>query len=377
MRRTAGMTWAALLCAAAVAAPAAAVAGPAAGGVTPVTPKMGAVPAFASLPEGHVAPLPRAAPPAHIAATERVDGFFPSKMRPDMARAMSARPGVSFTYLFAQEKQAKAFMASRSGSGNECPVDTCLTDGGDGATLSRAAADDADADAEPGDWPASCSSMLSFQVDLGQDASAGAAAKRPDAAAQNVHAVRSQQLVMGEDGHASLSVTDVWLDARTRGARLIGRSTLPLSRVFVGPNGLEVYGARDGNAVHVLMHAGDHPADDPALSELLRARLRALAVTLPDGSGGSGDCGHVGFTLRAAPGEGQMVTLRSAAFLPSLDADHGGPDGESDDARAERWVEAMRQRPFQLSVSATSSTADATPVLSIALGWTGREHIGG
>jgi hypothetical protein len=369
MRRTAGMAWAALLVAAAVAAPAA-------GGVTPVTPKMGAVPAFASLPEGHVAPLPRATPPTHIAATEKVDGFFPTKMRPEMARAMSARPGLFFTYLFPQEQQAKAFLGTRNGA-NDCPVDSCLTDGGDAATLSRAATDDPDA--EPGDWPAACSSMLSFQVDLTQEATSAGAASKPGAnpGAQNVHAVRSQRLVTGEDGHASLVITDVWLDTRTRGARLIGRSTLPLSRVFVGPNGLEVYGARDGNAVRVVMHTSEHPADDPALSAQLRTRLRGLAVSLPDGSGGTGDCGHVSFTLRAVPGGGQMATLRSVAFLPSLDADHGGSDGESDDARAERWLEAMRQRPFQLSVSATSSTADASPVLSIALGWTGREQTGG
>lgn len=369
-RERKGIAWAALL--------AVVVAAPAAGGeAPPATAKTGALPAFASLPSGHVASLPRGTPPTRIAANEKVDGFYPAKASRELARQMSMRPGVSFTYLFPERQQARAF-AHTGANRNDCAVDACLTDGGDAASLRGAATDDPDADADAEDWPQTCSTMLSFQVERRPNPSAarGAGKPQPKPDGQNVHAVRAQRLTLEGDGHASLSLTDAWVDARTRGARLIERSTLPLSRVFIGPNGLEVYAARDGNALRVVVRASDHPSDDPALAEQLRARLRAMSVSLPGGHGGNGDCGHVGFTLRSARGGGQMATLRSTAFLPSLDGDHGAPEGESDDARAERHLEALRQRPFQLSVSATSSSADAAPVMSIALGWSGREQTG-
>jgi hypothetical protein len=193
-----------------------------------------------------------------------------------------------------------------------------------------------------------------------------------------VHAVHSERFVAGTEGHASLEIADAWFDVRTRGVRLVGRSTLPLLRVFVGPNGLEVYAARDGEAVQVVLHTADKPADDAALAEQLRPRLRNLFVTLPDRNSGNADCGHLRLTLRAPAGIGQMATLQSAAFLPPVDGDSGEvPDDESDQARGSRLFQAMRQRAYQLSVSATSSSTDKSPVLSIALGWIGRERTGG
>jgi hypothetical protein len=187
--------------------------------------------------------------------------------------------------------------------------------------------------------------------------------------------VHAERFVAGESGRASLAIADAWVDVRTRGVKLIDRSTLPLSRVFVGPNGLEVYAARDGAALQVVLRAPDHPTDDAALAGQIRAQLRNLSAVLPGRGGGTSDCGHLRFALRAPAGVGQMATLQSVAFLPPTDGDTPSPpDGESDDARASRELQAMRQRPFQLSVSATSTTTDPSPIVSIALGWTGREH---
>jgi hypothetical protein len=193
----------------------------------------------------------------------------------------------------------------------------------------------------------------------------------------DVRTVHAERFVAGEGGRASLALADAWVDIRTRGVKLIDRSTLPLSRVFVGPNGLEVYAARDGATLQVVLHAPDRPVDDAALAAQLRAQLRSMSAVLPERSAGSSDCGHLRLTLRASAGAGQMATLQSIAFLPPLDGDTPpAPEGESDDARASRELQAMRQRPFQLSVSATSTTTDASPVVSIALGWTGRERTG-
>ena len=176
----------------------------------------------------------------------------------------------------------------------------------------------------------------------------------------------------GADGHASLSIVDAWVDARTRGARAYARSTLPLARVFVGPNGLEAYAAADGERLQVVFRSPVRPAEDPALSEALRTRLRSLSATTPD-RGASSDCGHLRVVLRPVPGGGEMVTLAATAFLPALVEPTRAPDGETPEQRGQRLADAMRQRPFSLAVSATSLSADERPVLSIALGWSGKE----
>jgi hypothetical protein len=194
----------------------------------------------------------------------------------------------------------------------------------------------------------------------------------------DIHALHAERFVSGQDGQASLAIADAWIDARTRGVRLLGRSTLPLSRVFVGPNGLEVYAARDGDAVQVVLHTPQRPFDDAALADQLRPRLRSMAVSLPDRSGSSTDCGHLRFTLRPSQGGGQMAVLQATAFLPPVDGDFGPTaDGESEESRGSRILQAMRQRAFQLGVSATESSADRSPVISIGLGWIGRERVGG
>lgn len=340
------------------------------------------MPSFASLPEGHVAELPAAAPPARVAAKETIAGFVAAKMPAEQAKQMRlSRQTVAFSYLFPDEEQAKAFAVSQGN--REGKTDACLVDGGNAEQLKSARGNEDDDG--PHDWQASYSSMLSFQFESNPTGgSPGTVVVRSRRRARSspgggdVHAVHSERFVAGTEGHASLEIADAWFDARTRGVRLLGRSTLPLMRVFVGPNGLEVYAARDGEAVQVVLHTPDQPSDDAALSEQLRSRLRNMFVTLPDHNSGNADCGHIRVTLRAAAGIGQMATLQSAAFLAPVDGDSGEvPDDESEQSRGSRLLQAMRQRPYQLTVSATASSTDKSPVVSIALGWIGRERTGG
>ncbi len=341
---------------------------PAAGAETPPAPETGATPSFASLPEGHVPPLPDATVPTRVAAREKSAGF-------------AGAPGQgTLIYLFPGEEQARAFAASH-GKKDET-LDACLVDGGNADTLGAGRSNDPDVEREPRDWPSNFASMISFQLE-DKPGSAVVRTKRhkrhaASAAGGEVHAVRAERFVDGQDGRASLEIADAWFDVRTRGVRLIDRATLPLARLFTGPNGLEVYAARDGDAVQVVLHARDHASDDAAVADALRSRLRNLSVTLPDRNGASSDCGHARITLRAPAGGGQMATLQSQAFLPALAGAAGEvPEGETEEARGARLVAAMRQRPFRLSVSTTATSADKTPVLSVALGWSGREQPGG
>ena len=72
-----------------------------------------------------------------------------------------------------------------------------------------------------------------------------------------------------------------------------------------------------------------------------------------------------------------MASIQSIAFLPPLDGDEPkGEAGESPEAGAWRRIQAMRQRAFQLGVSASASTGDKNPIVSISLAWIGRERRG-
>jgi hypothetical protein len=355
------------------------LAAPAARAEAPPAAKTGAMPSFAALPQGHVAELPAAAPPERIAPKEKIAGLVATTMPAEQARQMRrARENASFSYLFADEEQAKTF--ARTNGRGDAKADACLVDGGNAQSLKSARGDDDDG---PHDWPSVDSSMLSFQFETVPSANGrGEVVVRSKRRARSsrggdVHAVRSERFVAGTDGRASLEIADAWFDARTRGVRLLGRSTLPLLRVFSGPNGLEVYAARDGEAVEVVLREPDRPSDDPTLAEELRTRLRDVSITLPDRNSGSSDCGHLRFALRAPAGVGQMATLQSTAFLPPLDGASGdAPDDETEQARGSRLFQAMRQRAYQLTVSATASSTDKRPVVSIALGWIGRERTG-
>ncbi len=324
----------------------------------PEMPRTSFMPLFASLPEGHVPLLPRTPPPSRIAPGEGVRGFvIADSPGPNRGGSRRSRPDV--TYVSPADDPAKA----PSPGAPVMPTDVCTVDGGDAASL--AGADDS----QPADFPACMVPTAAFQSRSERVPRGGG---KPVSA--NVHVVRVERFVAGQNGRASLEIADAWVDAITRGARLLERSTLPLSRVFVGPNGVEVYAARDGNDLQVVFHVPDHLSDDAVLDNQLRSQVQEMAIFLPDGTGANPQSGHLRTTLRAYGGAGQMEALQAVAFLPPLDGETPPPvEGESDQERANRQFHAMRLRPYQLTVSATVASTDTDPVVSIALGWTGRE----
>jgi hypothetical protein len=373
--RVARTTGAALLLAAAIGSPTARAQAP----TTTVAARTGAAPSFASLPEGHVAPLPETTPPARVASREENGQFVSRGLPPEQAKQMSqARPEMGFSYVFPSQEQARAFTITHGSPDDR--IDACLVDGGNAETLQSGRSSEP-TEQQPRDWPSSYSAMLSFQFEkYPSPASATRVVVRSKRRARSVtggevRAVRSERFVDGQDGHASLEIADAWFDVRTRGVRVFERSTLALQRVLVGPNGVEVYAARDGDALQLVVHVPEHPATDADVADQVRSRLRNMSFTLPDRNGGGSDCGHVRIALRARIGAGQMATLQSVAFLPALDGPAGvHPEGESEDGRRATLFAALRQRPYQLSMSATRTSADDQPVVSLALGWLGRER---
>ena len=324
----------------------------------------GASPAVSSLPEGRFPSMPRGPAPAWIAAREKVSGFVVTSPPPEQARARRGDTGVA--YLFGTAERAKAFLAGGA-EPDERDRMTCFVDG-DG--LPRGAAGEGpstpSSEVTPTAWPTQSSSMMPMSFDV----------KGPE----GVRPVHAERLIDGADGQTLLEATDVWLDARTHGVRLIGRSRLPLARVFVGPNDLRVYAVRDGADLVVVIRAPRSPIDGPGVGARFDSELGALGATLPGGTSGNSDCGHLRFELHPRPGQGEMTTLQSFALLPPLEGDDVVvPEGDapSPEDLAMMRLQAMRRRLFQLSVSATQTTSDLVPVLSVAVGWIGREKRGG
>jgi hypothetical protein len=309
-------------------------------------------PSFANLPAGHVAPPPRNSPKL-VAGREAVAGFVVVPPPPEQQQRMARYgEGYNAAYLFPDPERARQFLNSRS---VDRTPGVCFTEADPNAM-----SDDDDSNGSPpsqsaAEWSPSATSQTTFQWRGGDGQAA-------------VHAVHSEAFVLEGEGRGSLRIVDAWVDPRTRGVRLIGRSTLPLVRIFSGPNGLELYAARDGTAAQVVVRAGGGGGpDDPARAELLN-----LAAILPDGSVTSSDCGHMRFMLRPSPGDAQMATLQSVAFLRPFGSEAAPSPLAASVEQTATPPQDVRRRLFQLSVSASQSTVDPRPVLSIAIAWLGR-----
>jgi hypothetical protein len=295
--------------------------------------------------------------PKLVEGRESVGGFVVVPPPPAQQQRM-ARFGEGYhaAYLFADAERAKQFLNSRS---VDRTPGVCFTEADPQAMSDEDEAEGPARSQSAAEWSPSSTSQTTFQWRGGDGQAA-------------VHAVHSEAFVSEGEGRGSLRIVDAWVDPRTRGVRLIGRSTLPLSRIFSGPNGLELYAAHDGTAVQIVVRAsgGDGP-NDPARADLLN-----LAAVLPDGTVTGSDCGHVRFTLRPSPGDAQMATLQSVASLSPLVAGGVSPQPSASVEQAAKPAQEARRRPFQLSVSASQSTSDPRPVLSIAIAWLGREQRG-
>lgn len=362
---------------------AASVVSPVARGDEHARPSVGmtwAAPALGSLPEGSIAPVPDAPPPTRIPAEEKVEGFviappqFQPKVSKSAAHVRSAKKAPSTT----PPRQAVSVVssgASEKAGSTQTPA-LCFvqaervpagTHGFDADADDSSEAEKADADGRQRQWPENVSSVLTQPF-------------FPDATPRDsVRAIHAERFVDGGNGRASIEVTDAWVDLQTTGARAIRRYALPLARVFSGPNGLEVFAARDRDAVQVVVRAATGFGErTPELAEKVREELHSLEVKLAGDSDATSNCGHVRFALQTARGSAEMATFESVAVLPALrepePKDDDGDTTAEDEAAAALRVK--RIRPYRLVISVTQLKSEDEPHFSLALAWTGREQTG-
>jgi len=279
---------------------------------------------LSALPAGTIAPPPRGRAPRMIPGSERVPGFFVYRPGASYARG-------DYVILAANERAARGLTERRfmrEGGVRE----GCFAQ----AQTSGASPDDVEAEWMP---------MSQSTVTL----NAGSQGRRSE-----VQAFHSERLV-SEEGRTSLEVVDAWVDPATRGVRLIGKSTVPLTKLasFAAH---DVYGVRDRRGVHVILTSardGDN------------FESRAFAIT-ERGVAQSG-CSHLRVRLDAERGQGEVATFIDNVRLPSFEP-HAEVRAKSEERPEQRF------RPVHVHASVSWTSRDREPLLTVSAGWDAREQ---
>ena len=288
-------------------------------------------PMFSALPTGKVTSPPSAKAPGSIPAREKVAGFFP-------VVPSGQGPKTSYFVIASSEKLAKQ-MREGSGFGND--QTGCFSE------------DDVrgDGDGEPKEWRSQLQPMVTISVDR----------ERGGGTVQAIHLER----IIEDGGRVALEMIDAWVDRQTRGARLIGRSTLPLALVKTVLGGGRVFAARDRDNVQLVFI-------EPQAE--VRFGRQPLMATVPGGGMAMSSCGHIRVPLKVEKGQGEAVTIMATLPLPSLEPrDHTQAKSASKSESTEGRDEA-RARPMHVHASVSWVSRDKEPIVSVSMGWEGRER---
>lgn len=202
-----------------------------------------------------------------------------------------------------------------------------------------------------------------------QDQSAFASVWAESKTKRRVSMVRNEAFVRGAGDTGVLKTTDAYVDAVSLGAKLIGTRTLTLQRVGSGPQGVDVYAARDGHKVRFVVTSARPDAVPGADPDHLQG------IQLASGSeGGFSNCPFLSTTMDADT-RGGGVAATAFVRVPVALEESEMPVPAFMRNRGEE-VETMpvkelstRLTAVRLSVSRTSS--DRVPVVSVTFGWEG------
>jgi len=288
-----------------------------------------AVVPFTPLPVGEMTSIPGRAP-AHVAAGAGVTGLFVAQ-----APAPAGNPGYKRIEILDSKRDAAEFSSKGYVSSQA-----------DETRPSKHCVFYSDESSVPGDlWPTLARGEISMFKGSGQAPILG---------------VHVETL---EDGStpgrpASLAVVDAWLDTRTRGLKLVAKTSIPLSTVAEGPYGIRVFAARSDDSVHfVVLPPSSKQGKAIPISKLDRGLIES------GGEIGVSQCRHNRITLRARPGAGEHALISFQRAEPEArEVDDAGP---SSDQPAETFG-TLRTRLVQVHLSASRNMAATAPLVSVS-----------
>jgi len=202
-----------------------------------------------------------------------------------------------------------------------------------------------------------------------------------------VTAVHQERFVDLGGGKAQLEMVDAWVDATTKGARQIAKGTLELKKVSDAPGGFAIYAARERTHVQLVVRRVKDDGKDAtgttgSVAEMRRARMMRMPLMIEASSGShdASSCGFARVALHAEQGVGEMAKLETSVVtvVPAeeqpekkespLQALLGGGDNMQDLSQPE-----LHMRPISINMSTSWTSHDKDPVVSITLGWSGRD----
>lgn len=326
----------------------------------------------AGLPTGTITQFPAAKAPEHIPGSSKVPGFYPVRP-PEMGKMKGMNR--QFIMLFTDEASAREVGSGRGFPGGE-GADDCLSD--------RAVDVDIDQDGGPAEWSPSLQPLVQLAPHFESAEQRRAQGRN---APSDVTPVHRERFVI-ENGEAKLETVDAWVDPTTMGVRLIGRGSLALKKVGEAPGDLTIYAAQERTHVQLIVrrHAADDdkpidPSDFTNARAIARSRQMPLMVHTPSGGAEGSQCGFVRVTLHAEKGVGEMARVESAV-VNVFPAEEQPKKKESvlgalignGNAAEDLTMPEVRVRPLSINLSSTWLTHDAEPVLSITMGWAGRDR---
>lgn len=287
--------------------------------------------AFASLPAGTLKPPPSAKKtPVAIEAHERVAGVF-----------VGALPQQQASVVGGTREQVDRFSGQArqrfDNSDEEKARALCFSSFRGGAFRSS--------DEGAPTWEENTQSFVIVSV--------GAGSSRVDA-------VHLERIVEEGDGRATLEVTDAWVDGKTRGARLIGRSKLPLKMVASAPGDIRLYAMRDADRLHVFLV--EPSATTRSWQGIVQANEQGMT---------SSGCRHSRASLALSKGSAETTTFVVTAELPATEAVKQLTAADAMTGPAH--LEPVRIRPMRVHASVSWASRDKDPVLSVSMGWEARD----
>lgn len=364
------------------------------------------IPKYDAVPTGQLTSLPKGAPPASIAPSEKVPGLFVTSHKHSKETPLESR----YITIVGDQKAAESISTGESFDPDDAGdrTSTCFTESHrnmrkpltkKGMPMPSEEDNDPDSlDPEANEWQTS----QMWQVNLWPKGR-----NNPQGGVTAVHSER----VVTTDGKVTLESVDAWVDAQTRGARLIAKASLPLTLVGTALGGVKVYAARlDREGRKVVEFVVLRPKANAS------ARGSSMVGMRQDGQSmhGSG-CGHLRMPL-VVDAKGDSGVVMVPVELPDLPKTDDAPSAPAEKAKEAAPATAaaaapapplpkgslrkrigklgrpspppsieqpdnppvereLRTRDMQVHLAMSQTTADPQPVLAVSFGWAGRESV--